>query len=84
MLLPGEKLKGEAVRDKATKAKNTLESVSGGLGIFSKGRSSQTAQASGAAATVTEKSINSQNELLRYRWEAFDLTSKVPAAPTKH
>src|SRR5947209_256491 len=29
MLLPGEKLKAESVRDKAAKAKNTLDSVSG-------------------------------------------------------
>jgi len=79
MLLPGEKLKGEGVRDKAAKAKNTLETVSGGLGIFSKGRTSQTTQTGGAAASVTEASINSQNEILRYRWESFDLTSKVPS-----
>jgi len=79
MLLPGEKLKGEAVRDKAAKAKNTLESVSGGLGIFSRGRASQTTQTGGAAASLTETSINNQNEILRYRWESFDLTSKVPS-----
>ena len=79
MLLPGEKLKGEGVRDKAAKAKNTLQSVSGGLGVFSRGRASQTTQTGGAAASLTESSINSQNDVLRYRWESFDLTSKVPS-----
>jgi len=78
MLLPGEKLKAESVRDKAAKAKNTLDSVSGGLGIFSKGRTSQGTQTGGTAASLTEASINSQNDILRYRWESFDLTSKVP------
>jgi hypothetical protein len=80
MLLPGEKLKGEAVRGKAVKAKNTLDSVSSGLGIFSRGRTSQTTQTGGAAATLTESSINNQNEVLKYRWESFDLTSKAPPA----
>ena len=80
MLLPGEKLKAESVRDKAAKAKNTLESVSGGIGMFSRGRTSRTTQAGGTAASLTENSINSQNEVLRYRWESFDLTSKVPSS----
>ncbi|MFL6414416.1 MAG: caspase domain-containing protein [Bryobacteraceae bacterium] len=79
MLLPGEKLKGEAVRDKAGKAKNTLDSVSGGIGLFSRGRASRTTEAGGAAASMTQASINNQNEILRFRWESFDLTSKVPA-----
>lgn len=78
MLLPGEKLKAESVRDKAAKAKSTLESVSGGIGMFSRGRTSRTTQAGGTAASLTENSINSQNDVLRYRWESFDLTSKVP------
>jgi Caspase domain len=78
LLLPGEKLKGEAVRDKAMKAKNTLNSVSNGLGLFGGGRSSRGAQTTGSVAALTETSINNQNELLRYRWESFDLTSKVP------
>ena len=77
MLLPGEKLKAEGVRDKAAKAKNTLQSVSGGLGVFARGHGSQTTQTGAAAASMTEASINNQNVILRYRWESFDLTSKV-------
>jgi Caspase domain len=78
LLLPGEKMKGEPVREKASKAKNGIEALSGGLGVLSRGRTSKGSMTTGTLAATTEASINSQNELLRFRWESFELTSRVP------
>lgn len=78
LLLPGEKLKAEPVRSGADKAKRGAGAMGQGLSILTHGRSAKSTNTGAVAADTTVKGVDSQNDLLRFRWEPFDLTSSVP------
>jgi caspase domain-containing protein len=75
-LLPGEKMQAAPVRDGADRARRGLGALTSGLpGLGGKGAKSS--QKGAAASDTTVKVADSQNDLLRFRWTGFELTSNM-------